>query len=58
MTFNDYLTMYRMRKADILIETGNYKISEAASLVGYSDAKYFSNLYREFKHKKEKPDMA
>ena len=43
MTFNDYLTMYRMRKADILIETGNYKISQAASLVGYSDAKYFSN---------------
>ena len=38
-----------MRKADILIETGKYKISEAASLVGYSDAKYFSNLYREFK---------
>lgn len=54
MTFNDYLTLYRMRKADILIETGKYKISEAASLVGYSDAKYFSNLYREFKAEQQK----
>lgn len=53
MTFNDYLTLYRMRKADILIQTKKYKISEAASLVGYSDSKYFSNLYREFKEKEK-----
>lgn len=49
MTFNDYLTMYRMRKAHLLIETGKYKISETAALVGYNDPKYFSKLYKNFK---------
>ena len=46
MTFNEYLTKYRMEKAALLFKSGKYKIYEIANLVGYQDPKYFCKLFR------------
>jgi AraC-like DNA-binding protein len=43
----DYLIDYRLKKAkQLLIETG-HNISEVAAMVGYKDAAYFSNLFKQ-----------
>lgn len=46
MTFNKYLTNYRMTKATQLFKSGEYKIYEVAQLVGYSDSKYFCKQFK------------
>lgn len=46
MTFNKYLTNYRMSKATQLFKSGEYKIYEVAQLVGYSDSKYFCKQFK------------
>jgi two-component system response regulator YesN len=45
-TFNEYVTMYRMNQAKVLLEQGKYKIYEIAQKVGYNDVKYFSQVFR------------
>lgn len=45
-TFNDYLSEYRIRVSEELIRSGNYKMYEISSRVGYQDAKYFSKLFK------------
>lgn len=47
-TFNDYLTNYRIKKALELLKNPDVKIYEAADLVGYSDARYFSQIFHKF----------
>jgi len=46
VTFNDYLTNYRMRKATHLFETKQYAIYEVAQLVGYNDSRHFCKLFK------------
>ena len=46
MTFNDFLTKYRISKAESLLADGGHKIYEVAQLVGYNDSKYFCKLFK------------
>ena len=45
-TFVDYLTYYRIKRAAELLEDQAVRIYEVADLVGYSDARYFSQIFR------------
>lgn len=45
-TFNEVLTQYRMMVAKNLLASGKYRINEISDLVGYSDVKYFSFVFR------------
>ncbi len=45
-TFNEYLTEYRINKAIALLETNRYKIYEVARMVGYTDCRYFSKVFK------------
>lgn len=43
-----YLTMCRLRRAQVLLASGDKNVSEAARDVGYRDPLYFGRLYREY----------
>lgn len=45
-TFVDYLMYFRVKKAAELLKEGKVKVYEVADLVGYSDARYFSQIFR------------
>ncbi len=45
-TFVDYLTYYRIKIAVDLLKNPSVKVYEVADLVGYSDARYFSQIFR------------
>ena len=45
-TFSSYLTQCRLAKAQRLLETGKYKISEVSELVGYQSISYFSRTFK------------
>jgi len=61
LTFNEYLTRFRMRRAMELLRDPSVRIGEVADLCGYRDARYFSTLFRqtvgltpsEFRHGKQ-----
>ena len=47
VSFSDYLTQIRIRKAKELLQTvGAYKVYEVCELVGYTDNVYFSKLFK------------
>lgn len=45
-TFNQCLTGYRMEMARKLLKNPKYRINQVSGMVGYQDAKYFSQLFR------------
>jgi len=45
-TFNEYLTAYRLMKAKELLLNTNHHVYEIATMVGYGDVKYFSQVFR------------
>lgn len=47
-TFNDVLTEYRMKKACELLIKGDKRVGEVAYAVGYSDVKYFSQVFKDY----------
>lgn len=47
VNFNDYLRKYRMEKAKVLLESGAYKVYEAAAKAGFKDVKHFMKTFRE-----------
>lgn len=47
-TFNEVLTEYRMKKACELLIKGDMRVSEVAYAVGYNDAKYFSQVFKDY----------
>lgn len=49
-TFNDFLNSYRIQKAINLLTEGNYKVYEIAEMVGFSDYKYFSYVFKSYMH--------
>lgn len=46
MTFLEYLTKIRMEKACNMLQNTDIKVFQVAQLVGYHDAKYFSQVFR------------
>ncbi len=46
-TFNECLTDYRMTKAKELLLKGSYRVNEVATKVGYTDVKYFGQVFKE-----------
>ena len=48
MNFNEYLTRVRMEKAKELLATSRYRIYEVCGMVGYTDKKYFSDLFKRY----------
>ena len=44
--FLDYLTKVKMERAKVLLKEDNCKAYEASSLLGYSEATYFSKLFK------------
>lgn len=45
-TFTDYLTYYRIKRAAELLREGSYRVYEVADLVGYTDQRYFSQIFK------------
>lgn len=45
-TVNEYLTSVRIENAKALLKTSGYKLIEISAMVGYSDQKYFSKLFK------------
>lgn len=47
MNFNDYLRRYRMEKAKVYLESGAFKVYEAARKAGFKDVKHFMKSFKE-----------
>lgn len=47
ISFNEYLQIYRINKAKILLNTSNASITEISSSVGYSNVKFFRTLFKQ-----------
>lgn len=48
VTFVDYIVTLRMERAMGLLKKPNVKVSDVALQVGYSDYRYFSNLFKKY----------
>lgn len=48
MNISDYIIKVRMDHADRLLETTNFKTYEIAEKIGYTNAQYFSVLFKKF----------
>ncbi|MFC5452708.1 response regulator transcription factor [Paenibacillus aestuarii] len=46
LTFSEYVTEYRIRKAKELLQGGVERLQEVSRLVGYEDPKHFSLLFK------------
>ncbi|MBB6695792.1 helix-turn-helix domain-containing protein [Cohnella xylanilytica] len=46
VTFSDYLTATRMKRAEELLRQGDLKLTDIAMLVGYSSSSYFSTAFK------------
>lgn len=46
MTFTEYLIEVRIKKAKELLKTKSYKVYQIAEKVGYSDSRYFSEVFK------------
>jgi len=47
-TFNNFLNKYRVQKSLELLFSGEYKVYEIAELVGFSNYKYFSRVFKKY----------
>ena len=48
MTPHEYITRFRMLKAHQLLASGDHRLAEVASAVGYEDPSHFSRKFRKF----------
>ncbi|MBQ7583939.1 MAG: response regulator, partial [Lachnospiraceae bacterium] len=46
LTLNQYITGYRIEKAQELLSDPRYKITDVASRVGYNDVNYFGKIFK------------
>ena len=46
--FNDYLTKIRLEESQKFLIDTNLSVKEIAFMVGYSDEKYYSKLFKKF----------
>jgi AraC-like DNA-binding protein len=49
-TPGDYIRMYRLKKAESMLLTGLYSIGEVSDRCGFSDAKYFREVFKKYYH--------
>ncbi|HBB3784173.1 TPA: helix-turn-helix transcriptional regulator, partial [Escherichia coli] len=47
-TFNEILTKRRMNKAYLLLESGNYNVSQVSRLVGICSLSYFIKVFSNY----------
>lgn len=47
-TFHDFLNKYRIQKSIELLQSGNYKVYEVSELVGFSEYKHFSTVFKKY----------
>ncbi|MDD3402617.1 MAG: response regulator [Hespellia sp.] len=47
-TLNQYLTEYRMERAELLLSDPRYPINDISSKVGYSNGNYFSKSFKKY----------
>ena len=52
MSFREYLTDFRMKKAYYLLQENKYTVSAVSNMVGYKKVDYFRNLYQKYYGKK------
>lgn len=45
---NDYIRLQRLKSAAILLEEGNSRINEIASITGFASASYFSKCFQQY----------
>lgn len=61
-TVNEYINIHRIKKAQELLLTTNYSISEISAMVGYESITYFERVFRKYmrtsplKYRKENKD--
>lgn len=48
MTFHEYLTQIRMKKAKELLLSGEYTVTQISGMVGYLDTYYFSRVFKKY----------
>jgi len=48
VTFSDYVTKLRLSKAAVLLEENELKLTDIATLVGYSSSSYFSTAFKKY----------
>ncbi|NBD24697.1 response regulator [Paenibacillus glycinis] len=48
LTFSEYVIRHRIAKAKELLDEGDARLSDVCGLVGYEDAKHFSELFKKF----------
>ena len=50
-TLGEYLLDCRMKKAQRLLSSGDYKVYQVAEMVGYHSSQYFSQVYQKYYQK-------
>lgn len=48
VNFNEYITLVRMEKAKELLQVPGSRVYEVCRMVGYSDKKYFADLFKKY----------
>jgi signal transduction histidine kinase/ligand-binding sensor domain-containing protein/DNA-binding response OmpR family regulator len=48
LSVNDYVTVFRLKKAVELLKKGEFQISEIAYNSGFNDPKYFSRIFKKY----------
>ena len=48
LTFQEYVTRFRLREAGRLLKNPNAQVSDVALLVGFNDASYFTKVFRRY----------
>jgi len=51
ITFIEYLTLQRIKKAKKMLEENNYSIKEISGKIGYSDPNYFTKVFKKMESK-------
>lgn len=46
MSYSEYITFLRIERAVELLQSGEYKVMDVAKIVGYSDYRYFSKVFK------------
>ncbi|AWK51899.1 DNA-binding response regulator [Clostridium beijerinckii] len=47
-TFHDFLNKYRIQKSIEILDTGEYKVYEVSYMVGFSEYKHFSSVFKKY----------
>ena len=47
LTPNDYIRLHRLKRAAMLLQEGNYRINEIATLTGFTSSSYFTKCFQQ-----------